>query len=84
MMHHEAARGARRRLISIAMVGSLASASLLAAWLFARRGSALAAREPAALLLEFLLAFVVTFSVLLLAWTLLVARPARMRRERRP
>ena len=84
MMQHQAARDARRRFISIAMVGSMACASLLAAWLFTRRGAALSTREPSGLLLEFLLFFIVTFAILLLAWTLIVLLPGRMRRARRP
>ena len=84
MMHHEASRSARHRFISLAIVGSLACASLLGAWVFVQRGGPLPTREPASLLLEFLLAFVVTFAVLLLACTLLIPQPARMRRGRRP
>ena len=68
MIQHEAVRVARRRLLSLAITGSLACLALLTAWFFASRGGAVAGLKPAALML---------------ARVLLGGLPARLRRARR-
>ncbi len=83
MTQHEAARIARRRLVSLAITGSLASLALLTAWFFSSRGGAVAGLKPAALLLEFMLFFFVVFGALMLARVLFGGLPARLRRARR-
>jgi hypothetical protein len=77
MTQHQSVRIARHRLISFAITGSLACLALLAAWLFASRGGAVRGREPASLLLEFLLYFIVSFGALVLARVLLSGRRAQ-------
>jgi hypothetical protein len=79
-MSHQAARGARRRLMASAAGGALASAALLAAWFFASAGGRASGKEPAALLLEFFLDFVVALGVLVFALALLGARSQFARR----
>jgi len=79
MIQHEAVRVARRRLLSLAITGSLACLALLTAWFFASRGGAVAGLKPAALMLEFML----FFGALMLARVLLGGLPARLRRARR-
>jgi hypothetical protein len=83
MTQHEAVRIARRRLLSLAITGSLAGLALLTAWFFASRGGAVAGLKPAALLLEFMLFFCVVFGALMLARVPLGGLPARLRRARR-
>jgi len=80
-MPRQLIRYPRRRIPAIAIVGVMASASLLAAWAVTR-WTGILARPAESVLLEFLITFVTTFAALVVAGLVVGLIPLRATRAR--